>query len=415
MAEKIVLENGVRIVFEKIPYLRSAAVGIWVESGSRHETADVNGISHFIEHMVFKGTEKMNAAQIAEKMDAIGGQSNAFTTKEHTCFYIKALDLHLRQGMEILCDIFLDCVFREEDLRLERGVVLEEIGMYEDSPEDLCTERLTMTAFRENSLGRPILGTAETLNIMTGRQLLAYKTEHYRPENIVVSLCGSFSDDDLEYIKERFSDLKGSGKNDRGKASYLPGFTVQKKEIEQNHIAIGFPAFPSDSPNRFTIRLLNGILGGGMSSRLFQKIREQSGLCYSIYSYLSEYFDTGMLSIYAGLARNAETKAVGLIRNEIETFLKEGPSREEIDRVREQVKANVLMGLENTISRMNYLARGELLFGKVDSPDELCANYDAVTRDGMMEVAGKVLDMEKVSFSAVGQVGDEETYKKLFV
>ena len=381
MYEKKTLPNGVRILTEHVPGVRSVSLGIWVGTGSRHESAGENGAAHFIEHMLFKGTRSRTAAQLAEEMDAVGGQINAFTTKECTCFYARVLDTHLARAADILCDMFFHSRFDDADVETERGVILEEIGMYEDNPEDLCAERLAGAVFKGSPLARPILGRKATLDKMDGAWLRAYQRAHYRPDRIVVALAGSF--------------------------------TVTKKAIEQNHLTLAFPGLSFADPRRFQLQLLSSILGGGMSSRLFQQVREQKGLCYSIYSYGTCHDDTGYFGVYTALGRETEGQALDTILAVIRELTEHGVTQAELDRAREQSKANVLMGLESTQSHMSSLGRGELLQGEVLDEDAIIAAYDAVTRADVQALAGELFRFENASLSAVGRVGSADAYRAL--
>ncbi|HJF53206.1 MAG TPA: insulinase family protein [Butyricicoccus pullicaecorum] len=413
MYQKITLRNGVRVVAERIDHVRSAAIGVWIGNGSRFESAEQNGISHFIEHMIFKGTEKRTARHIASMMDAMGGQSNAFTTKDCTCYYMKVLDTHLHTAAELLADMFLCSSFADEDIELERGVVLEEIDMYEDTPEDVATEKLFEACYEGTALGRPILGTEETLARMDSKALHDYVRKNYHPEDTVIALSGSFSDADLDYICELFGEMQGSGRNQIEPAHYQPRVVIRSKEIEQNHLCLGFPGLPLLDDKRYAYQLMNAIIGGGMSSRLFQTVRERNGMCYSIYSFPSSHVDTGMFSIYVGLGQEDEAKAAKLICNVLRDFCAEGPTREELSRCREQLKSNLLMGLESTNARMHHLGRYELFTDHVVSSDELVAAYDAVTADQVRALANEVFRFDQASICAVGNTGDEAYYRSL--
>lgn len=404
MIDAITLPNGVRVMCEPMPSVRSAAVGFWVGSGSRHEPEELGGISHALEHMVFKGTQTRTAAQIAEEMDAIGGQVNAFTTKELTAFYARALDSHLGDAIELLGDIFFCPKLAQEDWQTERGVILEEIDMYEDSPEDLVGEELFAAVYRQSPLGRPILGRAESLNAMTADCMARYRNERYHASSLVVSLAGRYSDRDLNQLTDILAQVPSSPLPKPVPGVYRPAFTQKTKPIEQNHLCLGFPSLPAGHPERYSLQVLNGILGSGMSSRLFQKVREQNGLCYSIYSFTAAHADTGMLGVYTALGKETEEQALSLTLRVIRELTENGPAPAELDRVREQIKANVLMGLESTSSRMHHLGQSELLTGRVNSPDEIIERYDAVTREGVWDLARRVFDMEQMSFSAVGNV-----------
>lgn len=414
MYEKIVLPNGVRILHENIPYVRSVSLGIWVGTGSRYEGARMSGASHFIEHMLFKGTATRTASELAGIMDTIGGQTNAFTTKECTCFHGRVLDTHLPQLTDVLCDMFFSSKFDEEDVQNERGVILEEIDMYQDTPEDLASERLSSAVFKGCSLARPILGSKSTLTGMTGETLRQYMAEHYRPDQTVVAISGSYSQSDIDRLRDIFSAMGTGGRNSFKSAAYTPSFMVKRKTLEQNHLSIAFPGVAATNKSRFTLQLLSDILGGGMSSRLFQTVRENRGLCYSIYSYGSSYIDTGLFYIYTALGRETEREALGVIVEEIKRLKESGVTEEELYRAREQVKANVLMGLEFTSTRMNRLGRNELYFGHVPEPDEVIARYDAVTADDIQKMSEDCLDFSRMSFSAVGKVDSAEAYRELF-
>ena len=413
MYETIPLPNGVRILTDRVPYVRSAALGIWVGTGSRHERSGANGAAHFIEHMLFKGTQHRTAEKLAGEMDAVGGQINAFTTKECTCFYARVLDTHLAQAADILCDMFFSSRFDEADVATERGVILEEIGMYEDNPEDLCAERLAAAVFQGTPLARPILGRKATLEKMSGAWLRDYKAAHYGPERIVVALAGSFAQADVVSLRARFSAMEARPLSPSPPGRYTPAVTVKRKAIEQNHLTLAFPGLPFADERRFTLQLLSSILGGGMSSRLFQQVREQRGLCYSIYSYGTCHDDTGYFGVYTALGRETEGAALETVFSVIRDFAEHGVTEEELSRAREQSKANVLMGLESTQSRMSSLGRGALLVGRVLDEDEVIARYDAVTREDVRRLAQELFQFQNASLSAVGRVGSADAYRAL--
>lgn len=411
--EKLTLPNGVRILYEKIPYVRSVSAGIWVGTGSRFEAAADSGISHFIEHMVFKGTETRSAADLAMLIDGAGGQTDAFTSKESTCFYGKALDSHLDLLLDVLCDMFFNSTFRDEDVESERGVILEEIGMYEDAPEDLCSERLFAGIYKGNPLARPILGKPATLFAMNGESMKEHMARHYLGGSIVIALSGSFEQHHIDYIAERFSAAR-SGREKTPKApKYIPTVTAKRKRIEQNHICLAFPACSFSAPNRYSVQLLNNIFGGGMSSRLFQTLREKLGLCYSVYSFTSAHCDTGILGLGTALGEETEAEAISAMIGEIKKLLDHGVSPDEVHRASEQVKSGVLMSLESTSARMNRLARGELFLGEVVSAEELIERYNAITEDDILAAAREIFRPELASISAVGRVRGVDEYRKL--
>ena len=413
MYERFALPNGVRILTERVPGVRSASLGIWVGTGSRHEAAGENGAAHFIEHMLFKGTGRRTAAQLAEEMDAVGGQINAFTTKECTCFYARVLDTHLPRATDILCDMFFHSKFDQADVDTERGVIFEEIGMYEDNPEDVCAERLAGVVFKGTPLARPILGKRATLEKMDGDWLRAYQKANYTPERIVVALAGSFTDADVADLMGRFGDLAPGKSKSMRPARYSPGIVVKKKATEQNHLTLAFPGLPFADERRFTLQLLSAILGGGMSSRLFQQVREQKGLCYSICSYGTCHDDTGYFGICTALGKETERQALDTVIAVVKEFAEHGVTQAELDRAREQAKANVLMGLESTQAHMSNLARGEMLNRRLLDPDQIIAAYDSVTREGVRTLAEELFRFENAALSAVGRVGRAEEYRAL--
>lgn len=407
------LPNGVRLVTEHIDTVRSAALGIWVGGGSREEGDAESGAAHFIEHMLFKGTAHRSAQDIARETDAIGGQMNAFTTKECTCFYGRVLDDHLPQALDILFDMVYHSSFTQEAVETERGVILEEIDMYEDTPDDLCAEKLAAQVFQGNPLARPILGAKETLAQMTGDSLRDYHRRHYQGHNTVVALAGSFSPEILDDLRQRFAVLPAGTPRPLTPAVYTPGFVATAKPIEQNHLTLAFPGLDYNSPRRFALQLLSSILGGGVSSRLFQQVREQQGLCYSVYSYGAGHADTGLFCIYTALNRETETKAMATIRQVVDQLRQEGPTDEELSRAREQSKANVMMGLESTQSRMSHAGRSLLFSGEILTPEQIIAAYDGVTRADVIALAQDIFRWDQVSLSAVGQVRTAEEYRDL--
>ena len=407
------LPNGVRLVTEHINTVRSAALGIWVGGGSREEGDAESGAAHFIEHMLFKGTAHRSAQDIARETDAIGGQMNAFTTKECTCFYGRVLDDHLDQALDILFDMVYHSSFTQEAVETERGVIFEEIDMYEDTPDDLCAEKLAAQVFQGNPLARPILGAKDTLATMTGESLRDYHRRHYQGHNTVVALAGSFSPQILDDLRRRFAVLPAGAPRPLTPVVYTPGFVATAKPIEQNHLTLAFPGLDYNSPRRFALQLLSSILGGGVSSRLFQTVREQQGLCYSVYSYGAGHADTGLFCIYTALNRETETKALATIRQVVDQLRQEGPTDEELSRAREQSKANVMMALDSTQSRMGPAGRSLLFSGEILTPEQIIAAYDAVTRADVIALAQDLFRWDQASLSAVGQVRTAEEYRSL--
>ena len=410
MYRPITLPNGARLLLQEVPGAQSAALGFFVGVGSRHEAPRENGAAHFIEHMLFKGTARRSAGQLARDMDAIGGQFNAYTTKEHTCFYGRTLDRHLDEGLDILADMLFHSRFDQGDVELERGVILEEIGMYEDTPEDLVSERLAAAVYQGTPLARPILGRASTLEGMTGEWLAQWQRKHYHAGNLVAALAGKFSPAQADSLRDLLAALPSGLPAQSPPVTYRPAVTAKKKAIEQNHLILAFPAPSYLDERRPQVLLLNALLGGGCSSRLFQQLREERGLCYSVYSYVADHADTGLLGIYAGVSRDQEWAALEGARRVALELADHGPSQEEVDRVREQAKANLLMGSESVQARMSHLGSSALLYGRVRETGELLDLYDAVTREQLRDLAGALFRMETASLSAVGRVGSSADY-----
>ncbi|MFR4069566.1 MAG: M16 family metallopeptidase [Oscillospiraceae bacterium] len=406
MYVKRVLPNGVRLITERIDTVRTASVGIWVGNGSRYEPAALGGISHFIEHMIFKGTDKRSARHIAIAIDALGGQANAFTDKECTCYYMKVLDKRLQTGVSILADMFMHSRFAQEDIDLERGVVLEEIDMYEDSPEDVAIDKLFEACYAGSALGRPILGTAETLQTINSEAMHDYMRRYYRPADTVVSVSGHFTEEDLDYIAELFSHMEGEGRNQITPAAYQPSLVLREKEIEQNHLCLSFPGVSLLSEERFAMNLLSSILGGGMSSRLFQSVREQNGLCYSVYTFTTPHLDTGLFSIYTGLGPETEQKALALIVRELHEFCDNGPEPDELSRCRSGHQCSWVKHRHRDNCR-RAAAR------EVSAIEQVLGAYDRVTADDLLALARRVFDFSQASLAVVGQPEKQETYRAL--
>lgn len=411
MHHMITLDNGVRILAQHVPAVRTAAIGIFVGTGSRHETAAQSGAAHFLEHMAFKSTQHRTTDQLARQIDAVGGQVNAYTTKESTCFYARCLDSHLEQVIDLLCDMLFHSSFLPEEVDTERGVILEEIGMYKDAPEDLVAERLSAAVYKGSSLSRPILGTKKTLDAMTGDWLREYRRTHYRPDRIVISLAGSFTDTAVQALKDRFSTLSGAPSPAIKPATYHSAVTVRRKAIEQNHLILAFPSLSYLDEGRYTLHLLSSILGGGVSSRLFQEVREKRGLCYTVYSYIADHEDTGLLGLYTALSPETEEQALSTLCRVAADLAEHGPQQEELNRAREQTKANILMSLESTQARMSHMGTAMLLRGKVASTDDILSAYDAVTTGQVRDLAREVFDFGRAALSAVGKVGAAEDYR----
>ncbi len=414
MYDRITLPNGARVVFERMDGVRSVSLGIWIGAGSRFERAEEGGSAHFIEHMLFKGTEKRSAAQLAEETDALGGQMNAYTTRDNTCFYTRVLDTHLGRAADVLADMFFNSRFDEADVESEKGVILEEIDMYEDTPEDVAAEMLLHNCF-PGALGRPVLGTAESLSGLTGASLREFRDRIYTAPRIAAALAGSFTDADVDSIASIFAAMPAAGSAAPERAEYTPCMALREKAVEQNQLVIGFPGLKTASDGRFAMQLFSSILGGSSSSRLFQTVREKNGLCYSIYSFTAGYEDTGLFAVALAANRQSEERALRLTVDELRRIRDGGVTAAELDRAREQVTASILMSLESSASRMNRLGYGELFLGGALTPDELIARYEAVTLGDVRDIAGRTLDFHRASLSAVGRVSSEEKYRELLL
>ena len=411
MYEKITLPNGARVVFERMDGVRSVSLGIWVGAGSRFERAEEGGSAHFIEHMLFKGTATRTAAQLAEEADALGGQLNAYTTRDNTCFYTRVLDTHLPRAAEVLADMFFRSRFDEADVENEKGVIGEEIDMYEDTPEDVAAENLLAGCF-PGALGRPVLGTEETLAGLSGRSLRAFMERTYTAPRIAVALAGSFTDADVDAVARIFAQMPPAEHTEPERSAYAPCLTLREKAVEQNQLVLGFPGLETASEERFAMQLFSNILGGSSSSRLFQTVREKHGLCYSIYSFTAGYQDTGLFAVALAANRQSERRALGLTIDELRRIRDEGVTAAELGRAREQVTASILMSLESSASRMNRLGYGELFLPRgALTPDELIERYEAVTLADVRSLAQRTLDFRRASLSAVGRVADGEEYR----
>ncbi len=414
---KKTFDNGVRLVYEKIPYVRSVSAGIWVKAGSRNENEINNGISHYIEHMLFKGTEKRTAKEIAESIESIGGQINAFTGKECTCYYTKTLDTHLTTAMEILADIFFNSKFASADLETERKVILEEINMYEDTPDDLVLDILSGICWKGDPLGFSILGTSESLSGITADMIREYMKQNYTPGNVVVSVAGNFDEARLEeLVYNYFGTWNSDGSSSSSPLSnpvFTRGAVFRKKDIEQAHICLGFEGFEQGDDRLYSLLVFNNSFGGTMSSRLFQKIREENGLAYSVYSYPASYNGAGMFGIYAGMSPSQVEKVLSLIIQEINLVKKEGLTEYELMKAKEQLKGNYILGLESTSSRMNGLGKSELLLGYIKTPEQILNEVDAVTVEKVSDTINTVLNTDKISVSLVGKLPRNVTLKKI--
>ena len=405
--EKEVLPNGLVVITEAMPHVRSVSVGAWIRSGSRREPPELNGISHFIEHMVFKGTETRSAEQIAREVDRVGGMMDAFTARETVCFNTRVLDEHLRPAFDVLSDMVLHPQFAEEEIAREKSVILEEIKMVQDNPEDLVHEVFSQNFWHNHSLGRPILGTPETVEAFNQKTLFEWFRRWYAPNNMVITAAGNLTHRQVvDLVAAGFADLKPA---EDGFADALPvprpGITLHRKhDLGQVHICLGVRAFPMTDPRRFAASILNNLLGSGMSSRLFQNIREKQGLAYAVFSEMNPYRDIGVLSAYAGTALDTAEQVVRSIIAEFHSLKKELVTDEELGRAKAHLKGALLLSLESSSARMSNLARHHMYFGRFFSPDELIAMLERVTHEEVRQVAQEFFRPGQIAATVLGNL-----------
>lgn len=410
MYKKTVLDNGIRVLSEEMPHTRSASLGIWVENGSRHEERHQGGISHFLEHLFFKGTATRSAARIAEEMDAVGGVLNAFTAKEYTCYYAKVLDEHLPLAVDLLTDIFRHSVFDQDEIERERTVILQEISQAEDTPDDYVHDLFSLDFFSDHPLGRPICGTAATVLKFHREDFLNFIQERYLPGRVIVAAAGHLSHETLvRDIEKSLGQIRSSDfanrDSDLSKApTFQSGIFQHAKALEQVHLCFGLAAISQCDPRRYAAYLLNTILGGGMSSRLFQEIREKRGRAYSVYSFLSTYRDVGYLGVYAGTSLEWAEEVVGLIVAEMRKLAGGAMRDEELDRAKSQLVGNMLLGLESSDSWMSHTAKNEIYFGRPLSIDEITQGIRSVSRDDIVELSASVLRPEGMALTLLGDI-----------
>ncbi|MCJ7839688.1 insulinase family protein [Lederbergia sp. NSJ-179] len=391
MMRKYTCQNGVRVVLESIPTVRSVTIGIWIGVGSRDEKEKYNGISHFLEHMFFKGTKTRTAKEIAESFDSIGGQVNAFTAKEYTCIYAKVLDNHATYALDVLADMFFHSTFDDQELKKEKNVVLEEIKMYEDTPDDIVHDILSKAAYHNHPLGFPILGTEETLSTFTSDMLNQYIYDMYTPDNIVISVAGNIDEEFIRQIEKLFGFFeRGKNRYSNEKPTFYSEQVAKQKNTEQAHLCIGFEGLPIGHEKIYDLIVMNIIFGGGMSSRLFQEVREERGLAYSVFSYHSSYKDTGTLVIYGGTAANQLDELHDTIFSTLADFKNNGISQKELQNSKEQLKGNLMLSLESTNSRMGRIGKNELLLKKHRSLDDIISDIDRVTAESVYQLAGDI-------------------------
>lgn len=391
MIEKHTSDNGLRVVLENIPSVRSVTIGVWILTGSRNEGYTNNGISHLIEHMMFKGTEKRTAKDIAEAFDSIGGQVNAFTSKEYTCYFARVMDTYKEHALEVLSDMFFNSTFDEEELEKEKKVVSEEIKMYEDTPDDIVHDLLAKAAYGEHSLGYPILGTDKHLKSFTREDLFAYKDTFYNPSNVVISVAGNVDTEFITKVEGYFNQFENESKlNKLEKPIFIADDLRRSKDTEQAHLCFGYDGLPIYDERYSSLAVLNNVLGGSMSSRLFQDVRENKGLAYAVFSGHSSHLDSGMLTIYAGTGKDSLEALKSTIESTIDMLIKDGVTDKELKNSKEQIKGQMMLSLENTSSRMMRNGRNELLLGKHRSLDDIITDLNSVNHDSVKQVSNQL-------------------------
>lgn len=403
---KTVLDNGVRIVTEAVDDLRSAAVSFWVDVGSRDEEPEEQGICHFIEHMMFKGTERLSARAIAERIDAIGGQLNAFTTKEQTCYYARVLDEHLTDAVELLAEMLLFSRMDPSDIEKEQSVILEEIRMYEDTPDEMIHDLAARAALGRHPAGRAVLGTQESVSAFTREQLLSFVRRHYTGRRLVVAAAGRLDHDRLvEQVARHFSELP-AGEAPKRSGAVESGYRwlVRSKKTEQAHLCLSTPGLRTNSPDKWPMLVLDTVLGGGVSSRLFQELREERGWVYSTYSYHTAFSDVGYFTVYAGASPGRAPAVLELVEQQLAALAVSGITEAELRRAKEHLKGSIMLSMESMSHRANRLARAELSGEPYLRPDEVLARIEAVTAEQVHELAARIFTPDAYAYAAVGPV-----------
>ncbi|MEV7123361.1 M16 family metallopeptidase [Kitasatospora griseola] len=411
---RTVLPGGLRVVTETLPTVRSATFGIWVGVGSRDETPVLNGATHYLEHLLFKGTARRDALEISAALDAVGGEMNAFTAKENTCYYARVLDTDLPLAIDVVCDMLTGSLIRPEDVESERGVILEEMAMAEDDPGDVVHDLFAKVIFGTGPLGRPILGTQETVSGLSRDQIAGFYHRRYKPENLVVSAAGNLDHAKVvKLVQKAFAPMLAKSKGHPAevrqgvKAVRTSGkAAVLNRPTEQAHLVLGVPGIPRHDERRWALGVLNAALGGGMSSRLFQEVREKRGLAYSVYSYSSSYADTGLFGIYAGCQPKRVEEVLKICREELARVVEEGITEEELRRAIGQISGSTVLGMEDTGSLMNRIGKAELSYGHHLSVDEMLQKMAEVTLDDVHAVARDVLGAHRPSLALIGPIND---------
>ncbi|MEW5767295.1 MAG: pitrilysin family protein [bacterium] len=415
---KEVLSNGLRVVTEEIPHVRSVSIGLWVEVGSKNEPVVLNGASHFIEHMLFKGTSNRTAIQIAEEMDRIGGQLNALTGREYTCFYAKVLDEDISMAVDLLSDMFFNSLFDEEEIKKERDVVLEEIKMYEDTPDELIHDLFVQNVWHKHPLGQPVIGTAQLVTQFSRSEVLNFFRQKYTPERIIITVAGNIGSGQ---IIDELSKIFGRAEGERGEESHVPppqiqpGIQVHYRDLEQVHFCLGTAGLPYAHEDRFALYVLNNITGKSMSSRLFQEIREKRGLAYSIYSYHLACHESGLFVVYGGVSLEHYAEVIKITLSELSKLKEERVGEAELSKTKQQLKGNLVLSLEDTASRMSRLAKTEIYFNRFFTIDEILSQIEAVTAEDVQRVAENIFRNDSLTVTTIGPLGEEEAQQVALV
>lgn len=407
MINKTILNNGIRVITERMPYASSVSIGIWVANGSRHERRESNGVAHFIEHLLFKGTDRRSALDIAREIDSVGGVLNAFTSREYVCYYAKVLDKFLPRAVDLLTDIFLHSVFDAEEIEKERRVVLQEINMMEDTPDDLIHDLFHQHFWKGHPLGMSILGDAESVSGLTRDSIVAFKEQMYRGDDIIVTAAGNLTHEELIVLLEPHlhAIAGGNGRFESALPVYERRIELVEKDLEQVHVCLGLKGVQQNHPQRYDAFIMNTILGGSMSSRLFQEVREKSGLAYSVYSYIASHADAGSLVVYAGASPENGRQLLEIMLRELGRFKTEPVPEDQLVGARDQLKGNLLLSLESSDNRMSRLAKNEIYFGAPVPLSDIMEGFDRVSAESIQRLACEILDNSALTLVMMGRVG----------
>jgi len=407
------LDNGLRIISDEMSSVETASAGVWVEAGARFEAPKLNGVSHMLEHMTFKGTRKRSAQVIAEEIEDVGGHINAYTSRENTAYYAKVLKGDLGLAVDVVADLVQNATLDEDELERERGVILQEINQAQDTPDDVIFDLFQDTCFPDQALGRPVLGTLDGITHMPRGDIMDYMTDHYRTGSMVLSAAGNFEHDRLvELAGSHFTQSASTGAKDlQGPAKYVGGDIRETRDIEQVHLLLGFEGFSYQDDDFYAASVMSALFGGGMSSRLFQEVREKRGLVYSVYSFITAYADTGVFGIYAGTGEKDVAELIPVVCDEIGK-LNQGIKAEELNRAKAQLKSSILMSLESTSSRAEQLARQLMIFGRPIPTEEAVAKIEAIDADAIKQVANRIFQ-GALTMAALGPIAEVEDFDKV--